>query len=92
MENAFSSQPSNLLGSHPSETPTVCKYLPRSQGWEGWLAPAASPKSSLNTLKATLSNPATGELLTQYRSDSWASSGGKPPFPTLRSGEVLAQY
>src|SRR5258708_4220054 len=37
---------------HPRDPSIVCKHPPRSQGWEGWLAPAALPKRALNTLQA----------------------------------------
>ena len=60
----------------PTAPSILRKRLPRSLGWEAWLAPATLPKSFLNTLQVPLSKPGTEEVPTQYRSDLLGNAAG----------------
>ena len=81
-------------GLPPQPRPTahsiLRKRLPRSLGWEAWLAPATLPKSFLNTLQVPLSNLRPGDTYTVQK-DSWATQRGQATLPNLEIGRVSSR-
>ena len=63
-----------------------------TQGWEGWLAPATRPTLHLIPCKRYYKSQGWEGWLVPAPLPKRSLNTVEPPFPTLRSGEVLQEY